>query len=185
MMRPATPSAITHKGFSLIEILLVLGILAAIFLAAFVVYPSVRAARQSMTELANLQQISGGIKHTFLIRGYQNLDNDLVNQARIFPSNMNQRNYAAGQAITSSWSGPVTVSPSAEIAGMFQVVYEDTPKQVCLEFSRGAAASYERVLIDDVVVRDVVGSPAVEADPVAIVALCDERAPATIRVETY
>ncbi|EOZ4665291.1 prepilin-type N-terminal cleavage/methylation domain-containing protein, partial [Enterobacter asburiae] len=40
----------SKKGFSLLELLLVLGIIAALVVAAFIVYPKVQASQRSQAE---------------------------------------------------------------------------------------------------------------------------------------
>jgi prepilin-type N-terminal cleavage/methylation domain-containing protein len=52
----------SKKGFSLLELLLVLGIIAALVVAAFIVYPKVQASQRSQAESNNIATIQAGVK---------------------------------------------------------------------------------------------------------------------------
>lgn len=47
---------INKKGFSLLELLLVLGIIAALIVAAFIVYPKVQDSNRATTEAKNISR---------------------------------------------------------------------------------------------------------------------------------
>lgn len=178
------PPTAPEKGFSLIEVLLILGILAAIGIGMFLLYPQVRASRMAISEQANMQSIAGNTKHLFMLKGYAGLNNDVANTARLFPSNMNANNFSAGQDITSGWGGAVNIGPSPDVSGLFRVTYEDTPNRVCIEFVRSMMASYERVLIENIVVKNEMEAGAPVAGVVDIIDLCDVHDPADIAIET-
>ncbi|MBC2862947.1 prepilin-type N-terminal cleavage/methylation domain-containing protein [Klebsiella pneumoniae] len=63
------------KGFSLLELLLVLGIIAALVVSAFVVYPKVRDARYIDIEAKHIAQIYASVKTyiqaSLITAGYQ------------------------------------------------------------------------------------------------------------------
>jgi prepilin-type N-terminal cleavage/methylation domain-containing protein len=52
----------SKKGFSLLELLLVLGIIAALVVAAFIVYPKVQASQRAQAESNNIATIQAGVK---------------------------------------------------------------------------------------------------------------------------
>lgn len=54
----------SKKGFSLLELLLVLGIIAALVVAAFIVYPKVQASQRAQAESNNIATIQAGVKHS-------------------------------------------------------------------------------------------------------------------------
>lgn len=100
-----------RRAFSLVELLLVLGILAVLLVAAFVVYPKVRDTSLAKTEAANILNIRASVHSLYASKNYNytGLNTLVANQAKMFPSSMNLGNYAT-DAITSSWGGVVKVS---------------------------------------------------------------------------
>ena len=158
------------KGFSLIELLLVLGVLAILLVAAFVVYPQVRDRNQANAEVANLTSIKASINNLYASRGgnYAGLTTTVANQARAFPQSMNGGTYT-GATITSAWGGTVAVAEGAAVAAAgglpaipagrsFTVTYTAVPDGVCLGLVSGAATNFARV---------AVGSTQVVTGPVA------------------
>ena len=102
----------SSQGFSLIELLLVLGVLAILLVAAFVVYPQVRARNQVNNEVQNLAAMKAGFLSLYANGGdWTTLSRGVANQARIFPVTMNGGDYGATAPITSSWGQPVMISP--------------------------------------------------------------------------
>ena len=63
-----------RKGFSLLELLLVMGIIAALIVAAFIVYPKVQSYRNVKIESNNISSLKAEVPtytsppHTFLKR---------------------------------------------------------------------------------------------------------------------
>ena len=100
--RPFGPRAAGQKGFSLIELLLVLGVIALLLVAAFVVYPKVRLANQANTEVKNLTTVQAGLKALYASKNnnFSGLTLDLARDAKIFPSTM-----VVGNTVVNSWGG--------------------------------------------------------------------------------
>jgi hypothetical protein len=149
------------KGFSLIELLLVLGVLAILLVAAFVVYPQVRDRNQANTEASNLTSIKAGVNNLYASKGgnYTGLTSGVANQARVFPASMNQGTYTSAAPITSSWGGNVSVAangattiantPNGVIAAnrSFTITYESVPAGVCLPLVSAASNNFQGVLV--------------------------------------
>lgn len=143
------------KGFSLIELLLVLGVLAILLVAAFVVYPQVRDRNQANAEVANLTSIKANLNNLYAPRGgnYAGLTTEVANQARAFPASMNGGTYTASAPITSSWGGSVTVAATTTaVAGIpagraFSITYNGVPSGVCLGLVSGAATNFQSVTV--------------------------------------
>ena len=77
------------KGFSLLELLLVLGIIAALVVAAFIVYPKVQASQRAQAESNNIATIQAGVKALYTsASSFTGLTNTVAVQAKIFPDNM-------------------------------------------------------------------------------------------------
>jgi prepilin-type N-terminal cleavage/methylation domain-containing protein len=79
----------SKKGFSLLELLLVLGIIAALVVAAFIVYPKVQASQRAQAESNNIATIQAGVKALYTsASSFTGLTNSVAVQAKIFPDNM-------------------------------------------------------------------------------------------------
>ncbi len=132
------------KGFSLIELLLVLGVLAILLVAAFVVYPQVRDRNQANAEVANLTAMKANVTNLYASKGgnYAGLNQDIANQARVFPSSMNGGSYTPGTRINSSWGGEVVVEEDPSNSRRFNVRYTMVPAGVCLGLVSGAATNF-------------------------------------------
>lgn len=53
------------KGISLLELVLVLGIISALVVAAFIVYPKVQASQRAQAERNNIATIQAGVKSLY------------------------------------------------------------------------------------------------------------------------
>ena len=140
-------------GFSLIELLLVLGVLAILLVAAFVVYPQVSHANRVNRELSNLSNIQANMRSMFAPVGtaYTKIPSatatESLNNARIFPSGMNGGIYT-GSDIKHSWNGGVTLhATTASHAGLpagraFTINYLDVPSQACVDLVTRASPTF-------------------------------------------
>lgn len=164
-----------QQGFSLVELLLVLGVIALIAIAAFIIYPSVQAGTQANTESSNITSVVAGTKNLYGSRGtYGGVNNDTLRNARIFPSTMVGGNFTAGEA-KSVWGNDVTVAPQGTPATRFSILYADIPTEACIKFVSGVAANFDTVGAS---IADATGAaPTIKAsgaapDPAGIVTAC-------------
>ena len=98
---------INKKGFSLLELLLVLGIIAALVIAAFIIYPKVQDSNRASTEAKNISAIMAGVKSLYSGQpNYKGLDDQVAYKAKIYPDNMVIDN---GTNFVNSYSGTVSV----------------------------------------------------------------------------
>lgn len=142
-----------RRGFSLIELLLVLGVLALLLVAAFVVYPQVSHANRVNKELSNLSNIQANMRSMFATVGtaYTKIPSATatatLNSARIFPSGMNGGIYT-GSDIKHAWSGGVTLhATTASHAGLpagraFTINYLEVPSQACVDLVTRASPTF-------------------------------------------
>lgn len=147
----------SQGGFSLIELLLVLAIVAALAVAAFIVYPRVQAGRNATYEAQVLSAAQAGVKALFTTNNYAKLSTATAVNAAIFPANMN----VSATAIENQWAGDVVVGhadpstgaitqggPStATIQRYFGFSYEDVPTDVCIRLAGSAAQNFGAVYV--------------------------------------
>lgn len=145
---------ITRKGFSLIEMLLVLGVLAVLLIAAFVVYPRVRDASRANNEVANLTLIKANIQNMYAstMGDYKGLDTEKANNAKVFPQSMNAGVYT-GAGISSTWGQPVRVNmmygADADLAVNkgFTIEYIAVPSAICLGMVSASANMFNDIRV--------------------------------------
>lgn len=153
------------RGFSLIELLLVLGVIAVLLVAAFVIYPQVRARNQANTEVTNVRAIQANVRNLYAVRGgnYYGIgagpgtsDYGIGNQARIFPATMNGGDFSANVPITSSWGGevyvwnrPAIVTPYGNVASgrSFGIAYFKVPTDVCVPMVTALSESFLSIAV--------------------------------------
>lgn len=149
-------------GFSLVELLLVLAIIAALAVAAFIVYPRVQAGRNATYESQVLSSAQAGVKALFTTNNYANLTTTAAYNAEIFPRNMNVE---GGTTIENQWGGLVVASGSTAAGAdsatsptrYFKFVYPNVPTDVCIRLAGAAVQNFGAVLIGE----DAAGATAV------------------------
>lgn len=130
----------SQKGFSLVEIMLVIAIIIALAITAFVLYGRMDASVKAGRERDNIMAIQAGVKSIFNTREYSGIRNSNLNQARIFPATMNAGDYSPTAPIKSAWNqdvevwGAYLVDGSADTvfpADHFHIFYRSMPNDVC------------------------------------------------------
>lgn len=136
------------KGFSLLEILLVLAIASAVVAAAFIIYPKVQVSNNIKKETNNIGTIRTGLTSLYasVATPSANLNmNQLVINAKIVPDNMLT---ATNGEILSSW-GPVYVGASFLDSGKigFIIRYENLTNEVCVKLLSAMANGFDEVKV--------------------------------------
>lgn len=188
-------SAAYQRGFSLVELLLVLGVLALLLVAAFVVYPQVRDRNQANQEATNVRAIQSNIRGLFWSKGrYAGVgngrgasagpDRGIANAARVFPPTMNNGDYSRDAEVRSSWGGNVWVwqrpavtmaSGTYPAARTFGVLYEDVPSSVCVPLVSAVSSGFVGVSVSGTEVIQAGG-----LDVAAMTAACNATPSGTI-----
>jgi prepilin-type N-terminal cleavage/methylation domain-containing protein len=153
----------SKKGFSLLELLLVLGIIAALVVAAFIVYPKVQASQRSQAESNNIATIQAGVKALYTAAStYTDLDNSVAVQAKIFPDNMLSGSGSSATPIN-AFKGAVTVAsastgPSSTDGSSFTIEYENVPAAECTKIITATAGNFYIASVNGTEVKSAGGS---------------------------
>ncbi|MCK3083668.1 type 4 pilus major pilin [Escherichia coli] len=137
----------SKKGFSLLELLLVLGIIAALVVAAFIVYPKVQASQRAQAESNNIATIQAGVKALYTsASSFTGLTNTVAVQAKIFPDNMLNGSGSSATPIN-AFKGNVVVEsadtgPSAATGSSFTITYSNVPAAECTKIITAAAGNF-------------------------------------------
>lgn len=141
----------SKKGFSLLELLLVMGVIAALIASAFIAYPKVRDARYLDIEAKHIGQIIASVKSTYVGQySYSGLATTVVAiPAQFFPEDMLKKNITWG---VSSWGGYVVVdsnnvSPSGTSNASFTITYSDVPANICAKLIASVNNSFYNIYI--------------------------------------
>ncbi|MDQ2309640.1 type 4 pilus major pilin [Pluralibacter gergoviae] len=137
----------SQKGFSLLELLLVLGIIAALVVAAFIVYPKVQASQRAQAESNNIATIQAGVKSLYTASSsFTGLTNSVAVQAKIFPDNMLVGSGTEAKPVN-AFKGNVLVKedstgPSKAKGSSFTITYENVPAAECTKIITAAAGNF-------------------------------------------
>lgn len=157
------------KGFTLVEILLVVGFIAIASIGIYVVYAKVNSAGQANTEARNLDVIRAGIKNLYgANKNYATIKNNVVNSAGITPDAMNR----GTASIVNTFGGTVTVKPAtigaagAVANNGFEIVYNDVPPDVCAKLAPTAGAQFDTLTVGTKLAK-IYGDPTVKPEEIA------------------
>jgi prepilin-type N-terminal cleavage/methylation domain-containing protein len=140
-----------NRGFTLIEILLVVGFIALASVGVYTIYAKVSAGNQANAESRNLDTFKAGIQTLYAVgKNYASITNIVVNAARITPDNMKTSPTSSDGTITNSFSGEVTVLPvslGAGTANGFEITYSKVPGNVCSKLVTTGGNQYDRITV--------------------------------------
>lgn len=143
-------SSKNQKGFSLIELLLVVGFIALVSLGVYTVYSKVQSANSANTETSNLSTLRAGVKNLYGANAtYVGVGNAVLNNAKITPDGMRAIPFVVGDAvITNSFGGAVTVAVASLGAGVnngFTITYNAVPGDICTKLVTTAGRGFDTV----------------------------------------
>lgn len=144
-----------YKGFSLLELLLVLGIITALIVSAFIIFPKLKSSANAKAEASNLNTINAGIKELYNSQAtYIGLNNTVAIQAKVVPDNI-----IKGGDIVTSFGGEVIIDNLTLSDGyVYYITYVDVPPDVCINMLAGLRGGFEQVYIERQNIIDVKGN---------------------------
>lgn len=134
------------KGFSLIEIILVISVGAAMLVAAFIIYPKVQVGERAQKESQNIATIAAGIKGMYAsVAYYTDITTANVVHAHVFPDDMLSDAHSVQPF--NVWKGLITITssnegPSGVVGSSFIISYPNVPEVDCIRLSAQIANNY-------------------------------------------
>lgn len=145
-----------NKGFTLVEILLVVGFISLASIGIYTIYSKVQISNQANIEARNIDTIRSGIKSLYGGRSnYSGLSESVINKARITPDNM--KTPLQDNKITSSFGGLVMIGVTSLGAGSyngFSIVYYDVPSAVCSKLVTSSGIQFDKIFVESVLVKE-------------------------------
>ena len=159
------------QGFSMIELLLVVGLIAVISSVIFFVYPQVRDNNYANTERQRLLRTVAVVQNMHFSTGhYAGLTTDSANQARAFVDEANGGSIAPGTIIRNIWGGTIAMAPAANRSFM-EITYTQVSVEGCLKFATGVGDSFRSISVNGVQVWSSINGE--EFDVSATVEACN------------
>lgn len=133
------------RGFSLIELLLVIGFIAGALVLAFVTYPKVQATNRANVEAQHITVFSGGIKNLYsTAQNFNTLSNVVLINAKIVPDDLQ----VASPTINNIWGGTITVAPSTGAPLTYMITYTQVPSSECTKLSTSVSVNFLKLVIN-------------------------------------
>ncbi|UAY90668.1 prepilin-type N-terminal cleavage/methylation domain-containing protein [Pectobacterium polaris] len=145
------------KGFSLLELLLVLGVIAGLIVSAFIIYPKVQASQRVEMESKNIAAIQAGVKALYASApNYSGLNNTVALNASVFPDTMLSAEEDE-RKVVNSFKGDVELtvgltSPGGIPDSTFSITYYGVPSTECIKLIYAVRNNFYSVLINRVAV---------------------------------
>lgn len=137
-----------RRGFSLLELLLVVGIIAALIIGAFIVYPKVQSYRNVKIESNNISTLKAEVSGLYAsvagdIPKDANL-NSIMIQAKAVPPSMRFNSLR----LRNVWGGDVYVGTyNIANAPSFAIQYNHVPRDECAKLVMQTATGFEQVVV--------------------------------------
>lgn len=156
-------------GFSLIELLLVIGFIAGALVLAFVTYPKVQATNRANVEAQHITIFSGGIKNLYATaQNFSTLTNKVLVDSKVVPDDLQ----VAGSAINNIWGGDITVAPDSSPL-RYTITYTSVPRSECTKLGTSVAVNFLKLDIQGISIFDRTGTGgSVNLDPSLVASTC-------------
>ena len=141
------------KGFTLIEVLIVLGIAGIILTLVIQHMNQASAKRVVQVEIENVTQLASGVKNLFGATGvanYTGLTNAVVLNSNAVPPNM-----ANTPNIAHSWSPAGVTLGTAGGNSQYTITYAAVPQQFCTDLAASTYAMFTTTTVNGVAVTTV------------------------------
>lgn len=135
------------KGYSILEIVIVFGIISALIISALYFYPKIRNSNTVNLEVVNLNTILSGIYGLYTANNYNGLSNKILIDAKIVPNTMISN---TPYKIINSWKGEVIISPqkTANRTVLLKIRYTNIPQEQCALFITAIEKNFGAIQTD-------------------------------------
>ncbi len=141
------------------------GVIAALVVAVFIVYPKVQASQraEAEAEVKNIALIQVGTKSLYsAVSSYSGLAITTLVKAKVLPESM-QKTSGAASSMVNVWKGNISVSsadtgPSGAIGSSFIITYRSVPAVECAKLVSSLSASFYSIEIGADTVKNSNGS---------------------------
>lgn len=161
------------KGFTMIELLIGIGFIAAASVTVYYIYNKVKSTGDANTEGRHLDTLRAGIKNLYQGQvSYAGITHKFVNDARITPEDMRVAGDTTG-IIRNKFGGTVTIAPANLNGGTsnaFAITYNKVPGETCIKLVTTAGFQFDSVQVGATTVKTF-GTQTV--DPVAVATACN------------
>ena len=144
-----------NKGFTLVEILLVVGFIALAGIGIYTIYSKVQVSNQANTESRNLDTLRAGVKSLYGGRpNFNGVTATIANNARVTPETM--RTVGSAALITNSFGGTVLIAATPLNAipdAGFRITYPQVPSSVCAKLVTSVGVQFDQVTVNGVIVK--------------------------------
>jgi len=171
MCRKPKPS---QRGFTLLEILLALAVVAILSFVIFRAFNSANNSAQVSSAAADVGTIEANMATTFM-DNYTGMSTSIANEAHVFPTDMNNDNFSGAAPITDPWGGAVAIWQwQATIRNHYVLSYTGVPSAVCPSFVEQAAQNAMYVVVGPIgATGTYVMAPNGLASPTIIASACN------------
>lgn len=140
------------KGFTLLELLLVVAIVAIALAVLFFLFNKVQSKSTAQTEAQNLVTMAADVKGLFSPQGnFTGINDQVLVQNNVPPTGM-----VAGGNIVNGWGGAVTVAPAGAGDSQATFQYDGVPTgDSCSGFVQGAQSAFATINVNGQVIKDV------------------------------
>ena len=165
------------KGFTLIEILLVVGFIALLSIGIFMTYNKVQTSGAANTESQNITTLQAGIKNLYAGQtDYSTITPAILLNGWVVPDSMRSPSGAAATNIVNSFSSTVAIAPYTYNGGAannaFDITYPGIPSDICSKLVTLVGNNFVKVVVGGTTVKDnSVGNYVV--DPAATTTGCN------------
>lgn len=134
-----------QQGATLLEIMMVLGLIAVITFSALAFYQKTSQSNKMQTEVKNLGALVSGIENMYASQGnYNGLTNTVIYNSNFIPDSM--KGVAVGSLMT-QWKNPITVTSSGAAFQQMQILLSAIPKAACMEMVSSLYKSFPTTII--------------------------------------
>lgn len=128
------------KGFSLLEMMLVLGAFTGIVTIGFWIFGIASERQRINTAQKQLASIQKGMNDILVVASNIDEARAMLLQGKALPSNM-----VNGQNLVNPWSGKITITPHNGSDSFYDVSYYNVPSSSCIDLVNKSSVLYRTV----------------------------------------